>query len=347
MDYVIRLRESICISYKATHSGSALRNYYSCGPVLLCTGQFMVVNGCTCRGNTYLAIYEQTHNTLIQGNERCPDSPSCSFLQYQHNDPSCINVYVREGCYGSGTCSGSVFIQIYTGDPRHTDDDDSNNYLSTFPSASPSLASTIMSNTSAASFLRGNIQQQGQATPYLLQESCGSNDQLPSAGSSIALIAYAIFATCLFSCFCCVFYRKLVKLWRRRCRGGSRGDWGRPRRLSDESDTVDIIVEAICQPSDCAISENQSVAMAELRVPTRDEEDEEEEIDHHIPSHAVHTTIDNDNDNSTTAEQQVQLQPRLKQSNSSSRSVRLQPVASATRIIVAVEVEDDEEEYRV
>lgn len=99
-----------CIPYAASDTNNAQKRTCSCGPFNVCNGERIIVNGCDCLGRSFLTLVQE-NGIVVQGNSPCSNTSTCSFLVYQHAVPSCINLYVNEGCSGSTACSASVLVR--------------------------------------------------------------------------------------------------------------------------------------------------------------------------------------------------------------------------------------------
>lgn len=101
----------LCVRYTSDNTNNAQRNFCTCGPFRICPNQLMTINGCSCSGQTYLALIDES-NQVLQPNTPCVNASSCSFLTYRHQEAYCTTVHIREGCKDNSQCMGLVVARI-------------------------------------------------------------------------------------------------------------------------------------------------------------------------------------------------------------------------------------------
>lgn len=96
-----------CPSYSATNTYYASQGYGLCSFVA-CGGSQVSISGCGCSGDQYIKLY--SGNTfLTSSDDYCG---ACSAISYlvSGNSSTCGNYTIYEGCFGDGSCSGSLLV---------------------------------------------------------------------------------------------------------------------------------------------------------------------------------------------------------------------------------------------
>jgi len=105
-----------CEMFTASNTNSALINYQTCF-FYACPGTSATINTCdnsasrsySCVGDTYLRLFDATGSFLTSNDDMGGVCGACSSLSYTFGQP-CQYYSLREGCFGSSSCSGTVHI---------------------------------------------------------------------------------------------------------------------------------------------------------------------------------------------------------------------------------------------
>jgi hypothetical protein len=140
-----------CSPYSASLTSSALVNYATCKFTGCGSSTLIIAANCPCSGDTYARLYDSTNSILLAAND---DSCGlCSKITYVvPGSPSiCTDFYLHEGCYSSGSCSGTFTIQ-------------SQRSPTAFPTFTPKPTSVP---TSSPTFLPSAVPSGPSSTPTL------------------------------------------------------------------------------------------------------------------------------------------------------------------------------------
>ena len=104
----------LCAPYSTTNTNSGAQNYASCY-VFACPGATITASGCAttyagaaCSGDQYLTLASATGVSVATNDDYCG---LCSQLSYTVPSTSACQSYtLREGCYSSGSCTGTIRI---------------------------------------------------------------------------------------------------------------------------------------------------------------------------------------------------------------------------------------------
>jgi hypothetical protein len=103
-----------CMPYLVSNTNSALQNTASCY-VPVCENDILTVSFCdsssdtpACEGDTFIRLFDQSGQLLRYDDDS--DCGACSRLSYFSTVVGCMNLTISEGCYGMGTCSGTVKV---------------------------------------------------------------------------------------------------------------------------------------------------------------------------------------------------------------------------------------------
>jgi len=115
----------MCAPFTAAATASVSRNFATC-QFAMCGAQSVTVNGCpsaqapqvSCSGDTLLRLFDSGGRQLMSNDDGCGTGQftKCSRLTWSATDKyiaqygACQTFTVRQGCFGSGTCSGTVQI---------------------------------------------------------------------------------------------------------------------------------------------------------------------------------------------------------------------------------------------
>lgn len=98
-----------CPAFSASATSSATVNYVPC-LISLCTGDVAVFSLCSsrggvCSGDTYLRLFTSGGNQVSADDDYCAP---CSQITYTAT--ACDTYSLRQGCFGSGSCSGTTSV---------------------------------------------------------------------------------------------------------------------------------------------------------------------------------------------------------------------------------------------
>ncbi len=104
-----------CTSYTATQTANATQNYAIC-KIVACPGFTVRATMCegetlqlaTCTGNTFLQVYDSTDTQMIASNDDF--CGRCSAVSFRALSKACQKYTIRQGCFGSTSCSGTVAV---------------------------------------------------------------------------------------------------------------------------------------------------------------------------------------------------------------------------------------------
>eukprot|EP01038_Epipyxis_sp_PR26KG_P015095 gene15095-20312_t len=137
-----------CPFFSTSNTASASKSYQSCCFQACGVASLSISNCNNCTGDSYISLYSGDTQVAANDDGTCVAS-ACSSIVYdtalQNNDDyySCSTYCLRQGCYGSSSCSGSFVITSTSLDlltltpttlPTHTS--------SQIPTLNPSLAPT-------------------------------------------------------------------------------------------------------------------------------------------------------------------------------------------------------------
>ena len=91
--------------YSSSNTSSATRNTTDVGPFYTCSDFKASVFGSFYSGDTYLRIRDVSGNLLASN-----DKYICEGSELEYSPPTCQDIYLSMGCYGSSACSGSVYV---------------------------------------------------------------------------------------------------------------------------------------------------------------------------------------------------------------------------------------------
>ena len=77
----------------------------------LCPGETVSLSSCGCGGDTYLRLFNATGSEVASNDDSCN---YCSAITYAATG-DCQTYKLKQGCYASGSCSGTVMITVTTG----------------------------------------------------------------------------------------------------------------------------------------------------------------------------------------------------------------------------------------
>lgn len=125
-----------CVPYSVSNTASATQNYESCG-FSACGGTTITVGECDCSGDQYLRLFEGTTQVEYDDDSSCN---ACSTFTFTVSGDSseCFNYVIHEGCFSSGSCSGTVTV---SGSGASSSGSSTANPTPT-PSATPTVAPT-------------------------------------------------------------------------------------------------------------------------------------------------------------------------------------------------------------
>jgi hypothetical protein len=104
-----------CAPYTATQTTNATQNYVPC-TIVACPGYTVRATMCegetvqlaTCTGNSYLQVYDGTNTVKIASNDDF--CGRCSGISFLATGTTCQKYTIRQGCFGSTSCSGTVGV---------------------------------------------------------------------------------------------------------------------------------------------------------------------------------------------------------------------------------------------
>jgi sugar lactone lactonase YvrE len=130
---------SSCLPYAASLTSSNTINFAIC-EIYACPGVELVIDGgCSCNGDQLLSLVNSSNTVLSTNDDSCS---ICSKIIY-HTIGECQTYTIREGCFGSRSCSGSVSVSgalVLTASPT------------TSPTVSPTFNPTLNPTTGTPSF---------------------------------------------------------------------------------------------------------------------------------------------------------------------------------------------------
>ena len=95
--------------YSASNTNSATQNTVD-QTIYMCSGSTVTFDLCGCSGDTYLRLY----NTA--GSQAAYDDDSgcglCSAFSYYTGAEACQTYVLKQGCYDSGSCGGTVAVTV-------------------------------------------------------------------------------------------------------------------------------------------------------------------------------------------------------------------------------------------
>jgi hypothetical protein len=95
-----------CPFYSVFNTDNAQLNYASCD-FYACPGTYIIIDGgCSCNGDQYFRLYNFSNIEIASNDDYCH---TCSRISIKLID-ECQTYSIREGCFGSYSCSGIVKV---------------------------------------------------------------------------------------------------------------------------------------------------------------------------------------------------------------------------------------------
>lgn len=101
-----------CASFSASNTAGTTQNYATCD-FAVCNGDSITISSCGCTGDTYLRLYDSGGSQITYIDDSGGQCGSCSVMSTPYvvsGSTACSVITIREGCYGTESCSGTVTV---------------------------------------------------------------------------------------------------------------------------------------------------------------------------------------------------------------------------------------------
>ena len=99
--------------YSTTNTDSAQQNTvdqtFTACPGTIASFSQCSGDGGSCSGDTYLRLFNAADSEVALDDDGCGATGGCSIITYTFTDP-CQVYTLKQGCFGTGSCSGTVFV---------------------------------------------------------------------------------------------------------------------------------------------------------------------------------------------------------------------------------------------